>query len=546
MFNRLAILLALAGGLMTHADAQTYPGNPPSASICLGQASGSCQWQTLSGDMTNTAGGVATISNGVVGNGKLATMGAGTIKGTVGGGAPADLTGAQAESVLQFTQAGTGAIANRTVDSKLKDWVSALDFAVGNCSTDDSTAIQNAINSLTNGGMVYFPPAPGGCYAIGAGTAITLPTTKAVALIGAGRGESGANIGTATGGTVLKATASITSMITTGTSFQRGNRISNMILDGNAQAQYNLKMDGIDAATFDSLNLYNATLINFRLGNGATNTQANSIVGVYIDNPATTVLANLPTYNFENNGINNDIVNLKGANAKTANIHLSSTASGNKYVNVHGYDFFSGAAQAPVNNFLIDANFEQITNWEADGSSSANVQINGFGNLLSNGNSQFQSPLSAQIGVQFATATSGNLVYGNIFESSTTANTIVQAGTAAGPGNFYIANYNSSQGTVIGSRFINTIAPTITAGCSGAGSSVGAGASKYSGRIIGQTAAATTCTVTFNGGGFAATPRCTPTGETGAITSFTPGTTTLVVNFASTASFTWDYTCEGN
>lgn len=56
--------------------------------------------------------------------------------------------------VTTFTQTGTGAIA-RTYDSRLKDWVSVKDFgAAGDDSTDDTLAIQAAIDS---GKSVWFP-----------------------------------------------------------------------------------------------------------------------------------------------------------------------------------------------------------------------------------------------------------------------------------------------------------------------------------------------------------------------------------------------------
>ena len=54
-----------------------------------------------------------------------------------------------------FLQAGAGAVA-RTVESKLRDTVSVKDFgAVGDGVTDDTTAIQNAINASSE---LYFPP----------------------------------------------------------------------------------------------------------------------------------------------------------------------------------------------------------------------------------------------------------------------------------------------------------------------------------------------------------------------------------------------------
>jgi hypothetical protein len=60
-------------------------------------------------------------------------------------------------SKLSFTQAGTGAIV-RSIDSKLKDWVSVEDFgAFGNDTANDTAAIQAAITSLSSGGTVYFP-----------------------------------------------------------------------------------------------------------------------------------------------------------------------------------------------------------------------------------------------------------------------------------------------------------------------------------------------------------------------------------------------------
>jgi parallel beta-helix repeat protein/putative cofactor-binding repeat protein len=79
---------------------------------------------------------------------------------------------------VQFTQAGTGAV-QRTVESKLKDVVSVKDFgAVGDGVTDDTAAIQAAINSGAS--SVTFPK---GSYLVG-----SLTITSSITLSGERQG----------------------------------------------------------------------------------------------------------------------------------------------------------------------------------------------------------------------------------------------------------------------------------------------------------------------------------------------------------------------
>jgi hypothetical protein len=110
------------------------------------------------------------------------------------------ITAAEA-SVVSFTQSGSGAV-SRTVQAKLRDFVSVKDFgAVGDGSTDDTSAIQAAMDT---GNPVYFPP---GTYKT---TATLLMST--VAGIGQklyGAGAAREDNGTGTNVTIIQPTSAV-------------------------------------------------------------------------------------------------------------------------------------------------------------------------------------------------------------------------------------------------------------------------------------------------------------------------------------------------
>lgn len=127
----------------------------------------------------------------------------------------------------------------------------------------------------------------------------------------------------------------------------------------------------------------------------------------------------------------------------------------------------------------------------------------------------------------YTTGSAGGTVNGTVVFNGTTSGS-AHLGTGTTGGHLSYANSGS--------------APTLTSGCNGAGSSISG--TDISGQVNGQTAAATTCTVTF-GTAYGAAPFCNVSGQTTPVTGFTPGTSTLVFTFSSTASAKFNWTCYG-
>lgn len=124
--------------------------------------------------------GQAIISNG---------PSVGPTFGTVGiaGGGTGATTALGATSNIQFQQGGTGAT-SRSVQSKLSDIVSVLDYgAKCDGSTDDTTKFTNALNSFgSNGGTLLLPP----------GTCVVSSITAPIGVTIAGRGIGSTTLAT--------------------------------------------------------------------------------------------------------------------------------------------------------------------------------------------------------------------------------------------------------------------------------------------------------------------------------------------------------------
>jgi hypothetical protein len=133
---------AIGAGVIVDADvnasaaiAYSKLASMTGGSVLLGNASNVPTVTALTGDVTVSNAGVTAIGSGVIVD------------------ADVNASAAIAGTKLAFTQTGTGA-SSRTVDAKLKDgWVSVKDFgAVCNGTTDDTTAVQNAINAAITAG----------------------------------------------------------------------------------------------------------------------------------------------------------------------------------------------------------------------------------------------------------------------------------------------------------------------------------------------------------------------------------------------------------
>jgi len=142
-------------------------------------------------------------------------------------------------------------------------WISAKNFgAKGDGTTNDTTSIQNALNSLTSGGTLYIPP---GTYILSGTTGVTIPSNVRVVGAGVSATYLRQNVGLTAGISLLSATG------------KNNITIEHITFDGN-----NYTNDSTDALlnfTFtDSINVKNCSFIKFDKQGLFLNSVVNGIV----------------------------------------------------------------------------------------------------------------------------------------------------------------------------------------------------------------------------------------------------------------------------
>lgn len=243
---------------------------------------------------------------------------------------------------VNFLQAGTGAV-TRTVQSKLRDVVSVRDFgAVGDGVTDDTAAIQAAVNAA---GEIYFPPGTYRC-----NTQIVL--RAGISLVGAGVGVTKIEKITTEWGGVFYADSNSTTAQLADISIKSMTIFDNVVTLGFSEHQHLVSFHGVDNLLIDNVEFYGFRGDGVYIGesDGAIRTRINTNItisncvfdGVNKDNRNGISVITGERVAIVNNVFQNITrSNMPGAvdlepNASTTSVIADVTINSNRFFNIGG------------------------------------------------------------------------------------------------------------------------------------------------------------------------------------------------------------------
>lgn len=291
--------------------------------------------------------------------------------------------------------------------------------AKGDCVTDDAPAIQSAINAAANspdrGGQVYLPETVGACYLI----------RSPLALPGSAAGAPG-NLhrhivlrGNGQGATVLRAGATMTAMVQSTGTWNWGNVVTALSLDGNGQAEWNIDHPaGTGFLRIEGIYALNGKAGNLRSGDAVLLTGSLLLN----DDKLFTNPASLPRYNLVVTSSDSIFMGNHYVNAGAANVR--DTGANNRHVGNHAWGH--PAPYMPERSFDIAGSSIWIGN-TSDGSRGDGVVIAGSGAQFIGNRVQ-----GAQgRGIRIAANTADIIVTGNHVLGLAPATAIVQEGSPA-------------------------------------------------------------------------------------------------------------------
>lgn len=275
-----------------------------------------------------------------------------------------DLDAAAGASLVGFKQAGTGAVV-RTVQAKLREWVSIKDFgAVGDGVADDTAAVQAALNAVPNGGTVIVD----GLFKITS----TVTVSKSMKLLGGSFGYGSLRTG------FINETDTALKMIAV-----RAHYVSfeKLLISGAGKAGTSVAIEVGDGVTnYDKFSFSNdAAVVNFRYGIVLRSQNCSVRGGATLSTCGTGVhLAGVPGAN------NNRNIYFNEANFHSCDVGLEAVAA-YYAVGVTGCDFNSCLVDAIKGTF--DASTFVGNNFIYSGEDDIDIATASTGGVLVVGNS---------------------------------------------------------------------------------------------------------------------------------------------------------------